>query len=90
LYRGFGLDERAEALRLCGCEGEGAVGGGVGDGLGEQEEGCGGTADPLDVLLREAFEPGETVLGNDDGEEVGDCVVVVGVGQDEFPLPFRV
>lgn len=46
----------------------------------EFEDGGAGASHPLDVVCGDAFEPGVPVFGDDDGEEVGYGIVVVGPG----------
>lgn len=53
-------------------------------------DGRGGALDPSHVVCGEVLQPGVAVFGHDEGEEVGYCVVVVGVGQDELGSPERV
>lgn len=55
--------------------------------VGELEAWGSCSADPLDVVFGEVVEPLVAVAGDDEGEEVVDCVVVVGVGKDEFAAP---
>jgi hypothetical protein len=52
--------------------------------------GRGGAADPLDVLLGESYEPSEAVLLDEKGEEIGNCVIVVRVGEDKLAFPLGV
>lgn len=68
-----------------GCEGESATGGGVVESRELEDWGAGAT-NPLDVVLSDVVEPLETVAADNQGEEVGDRVIVVGIGEDELEL----
>lgn len=73
------------AVEVC-CEREGACSIGLADKVGR----LAGTTDPLDILLKQCIEPLPTVVLDDDGEEIGDSIVVIGVGQCELTFPDRV
>ena len=46
----------------------------------ELEDGRAGAADPLHVIGSEGVEPCTAVFGDDEREEIGDRIVIVGVG----------
>lgn len=50
----------------------------------ELEDRCACATDPLNVVLSKVVKPLETVAADDQREEVGDSVIVVGIGQYEL------
>lgn len=56
----------------------------------DDKTGGGGSTNPLRVLGHEFFEPFETVSLDDQGEKIGDSIVVVWLGDDNLSLPFGV
>ena len=54
----------------------------------ELENGRAGATDPLHIVCVKSEEPLSTVFGDNDGEQVGDCVIVVWIGEDQLAAPF--